>query len=144
DGEPVGRARRRLQVLREARDELSAVREIEVVRACCERRARHAVVLRLEGAGAVDHQVRSEALERRGEIGSGMVEARVLHREIPDGARLVGVAAGRDDVHAGGGDTATHSRTEVAVPSDHDNAHTSPYPFRSDYVIGIPWLLCLW
>jgi hypothetical protein len=142
DGEAIGRARRRLQVLGEARDELPAVGEVEVMRAGGERCARHAVALGLERPGAVDHEVGREALQARGELGRRMVQARVLHGQAAEGARsLVGIAAGRDDFHTVRGEPAADAGAEVAVASDHDDAHPSPGP---DYVIGIlqPFQLC--
>src|SRR5215472_12387009 len=127
DSEAVGRARRRLKVLWKARDELASVCEIEIMGARGERGARHTVVLRLEGAGAVDHQVRSEALEHRREVRGGMIEARVPDREVAESAvPLVGVAARRDHLHARRRDPAAHPGAEVAVAPYYDNAHCLP------------------
>src|SRR5260221_6402723 len=67
-----------------------------------------------------------------------MVQARVLHRQIAEGAlALVGVAAGGDDFHGGGGEAAADARAEVAVASDHNDPQ-SPSPNLPATLVSVP------
>jgi hypothetical protein len=75
--ETSGRARLAVHFCAEARDERATVGDVDVMRARGERRFRDTVVLPLERACAVNHDVRRSGAQPRSKIRSGEIELQV-------------------------------------------------------------------
>ncbi|MCY1457850.1 hypothetical protein D9M71_751770 [compost metagenome] len=113
-------------MLREIRDEIASVRQIDVVHASAQAGLRHVIALALERTGGVDDQSRLRSGELSLEVRrSGIEPAQFDGRQID--ARQIGcsqrrIAARGDYLDTGRDRKRTHdARAEVAISAEYQN-----------------------
>jgi len=127
DGDHVRRAGNGIVALREPRDEVPAVGQVDVMRTRKYCRMDDAVVLPLKRPGTVNDEFRRQVLESLRKMRRSGIERDPPDSRIGANVRrpMIRASAGSDDFNAGLPDKRpTDASSEIAEAPQHDNAHS--------------------